>query len=405
MLKINYLEEGFKVPSYFSNELIFDATYMPVKLLHRENELILISRFFLPILKKPYEISKKIIIVGKIGVGKTITAHNFGKMIIESATRRKINLKFLHLNCRNIKSDYLILKTILDSLVGNVPSRGLSIGELNQILIDYLSENLCHIIIVFDELDYLLNRNSDIIYSFTRLNEVGRNFKFGLSIIGILKNKMDLNHLDTASLSSLQNNVISFKKYSLDQTYDILKQRADLGISKGVISEDMLKMIAEMTVNSGDMRLAINLLKNSVIYCENHGLKYVTPEAIRNANSEYTSLGGDDLKYLNFHELILLKATCNLLIAQKSRNVALNIVKEEYSSLCEQYKKNPRSNTQIWEYIQNLKNRDFFDAIVKNKNIKGRKTYIGINQYSVNKIVRGIDSILNEMVLVSNNEG
>ena len=399
-MKINYLEESFNYPSYFINEMVFDATYIPEEFNHRENELILLSRFFLPILKNPYDMSKKIVIVGKIGIGKTITVHKFGKMLQESAEIRKINLKFLHLNCRTVKSDYLILKTILDSLIGDIPARGLSIGELNKILIDHINQNPIHLILVFDEMDYLLNRNSDLIYGLTRLNETGKSYNFGLSIIGIVKKKLDLNHLDRASMSSLQNNVIIFKKYTVDQIFYILKQRTKLGLVSGIISDEMIKMIADLSVSTGDMRYSINLLKNAVVYCENNRIKSVIPEAIRIANSEYSTLSTDELKVLNLHELILLKATCNVLKVQKSREVSLNYIKEEYMNLCKQYGKIPRANTQIWEYIQNLKKSDFFTASIRNKNIKGRKTFVGILKYSINKILREVDSVIKDWVMI-----
>ena len=214
-LKINYIEESFKLPSLFLDEFAFSSTYIPNKLLHRENELIILSRIFLSILKKPYDYSKKIMIVGNVGVGKTVTIHVFGKMLKESALKRGFNLEYVHINCRTKKSSYLILQTILNALIDSIPSRGLSPGDLINILSKHLEKKICHLVLILDELDFLLKIDSDLVYSLSRLNENNFVQNLPLSIIGVVKNITNLSNLDEATLSTLQNEILKFKrKYS-----------------------------------------------------------------------------------------------------------------------------------------------------------------------------------------------
>lgn len=393
-LKINYLEESFKARSLFLDEFAFSPAYIPKKLLHRENELIILSRIFLSVLKKPYDYSKKIMIVGNVGVGKTVTIHVFGKMLKESALKRDFNLEYVHINCRTKKSSYLVLQTILNALIDSIPSRGLSPGELINILSKRLEKKSCHLVLILDELDFLLKIDSDLVYSLSRLNENNLDQNIPLSIIGVVKNTANLCNLDEATLSTLQNEILKFKKYSSDQIFDILKDRANVGLAPGVASDEILKMISDIVSKTGDVRTAIRLLKNAAVYCENHDLINITPESVRCVNLEFSPLTYDDLIHFGIHELFLLKAICDLLIAQNSQVIPLNEIKEEYFSICGDFESIPRSNTQIWEYIQNLKKYDIISTTVKNKKIRGRRTYIGISEYSVKKIGEEINIII-----------
>ena len=96
------------------------------------------------------------------------------------------------------------------------------------------------------------------------MNEITYSEENYLSIIGIVKNISILNNLDDATLSTLQNEVIRFKKYSSKQIFDILKDRISIGLKAGIISDEILTMISELATESGDMRMALKILKNLV---------------------------------------------------------------------------------------------------------------------------------------------
>ena len=131
----NYLEDEFRTHTLFTDESVFESEYIPNDIKHRDNELIFLSRLFLPLLTRPFMLSKKILITGSIGVGKTITIHLFGQMIKQSAKKRSLNIKFIHINCRHKRTSNSILKTILDELIGGLPSRGLSSRDFLEILL------------------------------------------------------------------------------------------------------------------------------------------------------------------------------------------------------------------------------------------------------------------------------
>ena len=227
MVARNYLEDEFKTSTLFLNESVFEPEFMPNNIKHRDNELIFLSRLFLPILTRPYTMSKKILITGNVGVGKTVTLHLFGRMIQESARKRSLNIKFIHINCRHKRTSASILKTILNELIGGIPSRGLSYRDFLEILVQYLREHKCYLILVLDELGFIMKKDSDLIYTLTRVNEMQLSNETYLSFIGIVKNIISLKNLDDATVSSLQNEVIRFKKYTEPQIQEILRDRID----------------------------------------------------------------------------------------------------------------------------------------------------------------------------------
>ena len=104
MVKRNFLEEEFRSQTLFTDESIFEPEFIPKSIKHRENELIFISKLFLPIITRPFVFSKKILITGNVGAGKTVTLRHFGSMMLESAKIRQLNIKFIHINCRHNRS-------------------------------------------------------------------------------------------------------------------------------------------------------------------------------------------------------------------------------------------------------------------------------------------------------------
>ena len=393
MVSKNYLEDEFRTSTLFTDESVFESEYMPDGIKHRDNELIFLSRLFLPLLTHPFTLSKKILITGSVGVGKTITLHLFGKMIKQSARKRELNIKFIQINCRHKRTSASILKSVLNELIEGIPSRGLSSRDFMEILIAYLRDHKCYLILVLDELGFLMKKDSDLIYSLTRINEMNFSSQFYLSFIGIVKDIISLKNLDDATISSLQNEVIRFKKYSKSQILDILTERIETGLKPGTVDESVLKTISSLTSVSGDMRTSLKLLKNAVRFAEHRQMDKITLEVIQEVNSGSFPLTYNELCTLNRPELILYSSICNML-SNSQTEITMNELKDEYLAVCNYYDEKPRSDTQLWEYVQTLKREDLITTTLKNKNQRGRKSFISIPNYSITTIKKKIEKIL-----------
>jgi len=257
---MEYFEDLLKKPSLFQDEIKLDINYVPNKLPHRDKELSLLSQLFLTIITNPNSISRKILITGKIGIGKTVTVKYFGDLLKKASKKRNIGIKYVHINCRKERTSYKILIKIIRIINKNFPKRGYSPQDLLEILLDLLNIQNLHLLIVLDELNYLIDKGEDLIYLLTRINDDSVNSQQRISIIGIVRDITCLNNIDNSTMSTLQRNIIKFNNYSKKQIFDILKYRANISLKKNIISDELIEMISESTYNNGDVRYGLNIL-------------------------------------------------------------------------------------------------------------------------------------------------
>ena len=195
-LNQNYLEQQFFSKKLFLHEEYLDINYLPGEMLHRESELILLSKIFIKLIENPFLVSRKVLILGEIGIGKTAITKSFGKMLLVSANKRNLNTKYVHINCRREKTNFKILYQILKELGYPVPSRGFSPADLMTFLQDYLKANNFYLFLILDELNYLENSKFDLIYSLTRWKETDFSKKCYISLITIVRDITLLRNLD-----------------------------------------------------------------------------------------------------------------------------------------------------------------------------------------------------------------
>jgi len=311
---IDYFEDLLKKPSLFKNESKLDNNYVPKRLPHRDKELSLLSQLFLVLITNPNSISRKILIIGKTGIGKTATIKLFGEMLVNAAQKRSGDIKYVHINCRKERTSYKVLIKIVRALNNNFPKRGYSPQDLLEIIVDIIKDQNLHLLIVLDELSYLISKGGDLIYSLTRINDDAFNTRQHISIIGIARNISCLSGLDTSTMSTLQRNIIYFNNYNKEPLFDILKYRAEISLKENIISDKLIQIITDLVYQSGDIRYGLNLLWKSTKIAENQNLKYINIESIRRANQDIVPFSTlDILKYMPTQKIIFLLAIINSL--------------------------------------------------------------------------------------------
>ena len=384
-LNKNYLEQQFFSKKLFLHEEYLEINYLPDELLHREEELIILSKIFIKLIENPFLISRKVLILGEIGIGKTAITKSFGKMLLISAKKRNIDIRYVHINCRREKTNFKIVYQILKELGYPVPSRGFSPADLMTFLQDYLKTNNIYLFLILDELNYLDNSKFNLIYSLTRWNESNFSKLCFISFISIVRDITSLRNLDEATISSLQGNILSLKKYSLGQMIDILDRRVEIAVKKGVFSKDLIHFIAEKLVNSGDVRKALNVIRNTVKIAEMKGHNKVELEDVQDAMKNLIpSLEDDIINCLTKHQNFILLALSIALIDQDEDKVPIDIIRDVYEDICKKHRVIPRKTTQIWQNLQILKNYDLITIDNISKNMKGRKSFFSLNRIPLN---------------------
>ena len=392
---IDYFDDLLKQPSLFKDESMLDINFIPEKLPHREKELYLLSRLFLTLITNPNSTSRKILVTGKTGVGKTVTVKLFGKMLIDASTKRGIFIKYVHVNCRKERTSYKVLIKIIRTINNKFPKRGYSPQDLLDIILDLLNKKDFHLLIALDELSYLINKGEDLIYSLTRLNDDSIDAQQRVSIIGIVRDLSCLSNLDASTLSTLQRNIIEFKNYSREEVFDILKYRMTLCMVSNAISDDILDMITNLVHKNGDIRFALNLIWRAVKIAETKGLRHLSAECVRLGNQDLVPFSTQDvLNYLSIPKLVFLLSIVKGLKINKEKSISISQVLNYYEVACESLEITSRTNSQLWNYLQEFKRDNLVTVNIQSETIKGRKSLIEIPDLSLNKFEKIIIELL-----------
>lgn len=395
-MSVDIFEDLLNKACIFKDERKLDMNFIPDELPHRNKELSLLSQLFLTLLTNPNEISRKILVTGKTGIGKTVTVKLFGTLLIEAAKKKNISINYIHVNCRKEKTSYKVMIKIIRAINKNFPKRGYSPQDLLEIINDFLNTHNFHILIILDELNYLINNDKDLIYSLTRLNDDSFNVPQRVSIIGIVRDVSCINNLDNSTLSTLQRNIIRFENYTSDQIFDILKYRAEISLKRNVLSDELIEMISDIVSVKGDIRYGLNLLWKSGKIAENKNLQVINSECVRLANQDMVPFSTlDILKDMTSQKLVFLLATIFHLKTNNENRVTFLEILKPYLILCENAGLRPRSYSQLWNYLQEFKKEKFISVKLQSKSIRGRKAIIEIPDIPLLKFESIIRDILN----------
>ncbi len=392
---MEYFEELLRKPSLFLDEGKLDINYVPDRLPYREKELSLLSQLFLTLITNPNSISRKILITGRTGIGKTVTIKVFGEMLKEASIKRNICIKYIHVNCRKERTSYKVLIKIIRLINKNFPKRGYSPQDLLEILLDLLNQQNIHILIVLDELSYLINKGDDLIYLLTRINDDEGNVQQRVSIIGIVRDLSCLNNLDYSTISTMQRNIIKFSNYSRKQIFGILKYRTHLSLKENVLSKDLINMIVESTYSIGDIRYGLNIIWKATKIAESRNLKFIDNECVRLGSQELVPFSTlDILKYMVSQKLFFLLAIITGLKISNITEISFLEISKRYNIICENLGLNPRSNSQLWNYLQEFKRESIVLINVLSEKIKGRRAMIQIPEINLLNLEKIIIEIL-----------
>jgi cell division control protein 6 len=284
--------------------------YIPDKLPYRETQIRQVAQILAPALhgSKP----SNLLLYGKTGTGKTAVA----RLVVEKLHAQDASKKIAtcYVNSRIASTEYRTLAKISDSLPlpedKRIPGTGLSIGTVLDRIFNAIKENNVHLILVLDEIDYLVNAyGDDVLYQFTRAGEhVEPGF---FTVVGISNDLKFKDELDPRVLSSLGEEELVFPPYTTEELRAILTARAKIAFRAGVVPDAVLNLCAALAGSEhGDARRAVDLLRVAGEIAEREGIHQVTEDCIRKASERVESNRIEDaLRSLPIqNKLVLLTA-------------------------------------------------------------------------------------------------
>ncbi|MGA1821825.1 MAG: Cdc6/Cdc18 family protein [Thermoplasmatota archaeon] len=371
------------------SKLSFD--FVPDELPGREKEMDRMGILFRPVIYD--RMGQNALIRGPVGSGKTAVVKRFCSLLKEAGLENNRRIEAVHVNCRTRKSESMVMLSILNYFDPRFPDRGFSIPEMIEILKKHLKKRECHLVIILDEADVLLKKaGSDLIYSFTRLQEEDPDLLGSISLI-LISQKPIMELMDRASLSTFKRtNILDFGRYDRDTLQLITDQRIELAFHPNVVENGVSEMIASMSEEYGDARFSIELLEKAGMVAEEQGSDTVMPEHARYAKADVKSfIFEESIEQLNIHEQIMLLSASRLL--KRSAYCSTGELEDEYKALCEQINKRPLGHTQFWQYMKELDAFGLINTKKSGKGTVGNTTLITIEDVPVSELIEYLEGI------------
>lgn len=389
-------DEEMTKESVFKDQSKLSPDFVPDELLHREEEFRELTQLFKPVLKDGA--SQRVLITGSVGVGKTALASRFGRELESAAEDRDLELTHAHINCRKQGTPQMVLYKISGEFPISVPRRGFAPQEIMEHIVDYLEKNDVYLTVTLDELDYFVRQNGpDLLYSMTRAAEES-GAQNRLSIIATSHTPDFLDQMDEATKSTFMHNSIQLDEYDEDQLSDILRQRKELAFKPGMVMEDTIELISDISARRGDARFALELLWYAGRFASQGEIEEVSPNHARKAKAEiHPGVRKDVLTGLEKHELFFLLALSRRLKITDEAYATTGEVEEAYKVVCEEYDEEPRVHAQFWNYMKKVENLGLVDTEPSGEGHRGKSHKISISDAPPEMMEEEIEEILNRI--------
>jgi len=337
----------------FSSPIFRDRTklsprYVPAELPHREKEIEEIRDALRGSYFKPDEFPLTVLqIIGSAGIGKTSTVLKFSKLLEQEFANKRLKLVTAYVNLKlHGGNKYTIYRLLLERVAPELPAQGMSAEEMLRYLLRHLRDNKIYVIIILDEIDYLIKLSKDsggIIYDLTRLNEFDPDKPCNVKgVIFIARSTDFYSRLDTAELSTLGRVPMEFTTYSISQVSDILVSRCSEAFNATAIGSDIIDEVSKFTTSpsvNGDVRYALDLLLYAGNLAESGGTGRVLADQVRKVHGQiHPSVTSLDVEELSKNQILTLIAIIRALKTKKRQYVDLKEIRVHAALLAEEFK-------------------------------------------------------------------
>ncbi len=267
----------------FRNRDILSPDYIPERLPHREEEIRKVGSVLAQALRGSRP--NNLFIYGLTGTGKTAVTLYVLKRLVAKARQLGVPVDYAYVNTRQRDTPYKVLADIASSVGLRVPFTGLSTAEVYARLVRALSRRTGVLIVVLDEVDWLVRRRGDdLLYKLTRIGYELPMDATRVSIVGITNDVRFVEMLDARVRSSLGEEEVVFPPYNAEQLRDILWERAREAFQPGAVDDSVISYVAALAAREhGDARRALDLLRVAGEVAERENAPHVTVEHVKKA--------------------------------------------------------------------------------------------------------------------------
>ncbi|SFS32484.1 ORC1-type DNA replication protein [Halostagnicola kamekurae] len=275
--------------SVFRNEHVFEIDYVPETFKHRESQTQSLTYALRPAVRGSRPLN--VMVRGPPGTGKTTAIQK----LFDEVGAQTGDIRTIRVNCQVNSTRYSVFSRLFEGTFDyEPPSSGISFKKLFGQIAEKLVEQDRVLVVALDDVNYLFYENeaSDTLYSLLRAHEEYPGAKIGVVVVSSDPTLEVIDELDSRVQSVFRPEDVYFPVYDQPEIVDILDERVRKGFNDGVISRDTLEYVAELTAESGDLRVGIDLLRRAGLTAEMRASRVVEREDVETAyeKSKYVSL-------------------------------------------------------------------------------------------------------------------
>jgi len=265
--------------SVFRDEHVFEIDYVPETFRHRETQLESLKYALRPAARGSRPLNT--VVRGPPGTGKTTAVQK-----LFSELRAQTDVRTVRVNCQVDSTRYAVFSRVFEEIFDyEPPSSGISFKKLFGQIADRLVEAEEVLVVALDDVNYLFYENeaSDALYSLLRAHEAHAGAKVGVICVSSDLSLSVIDELDSRVQSVFRPEEVYFSTYDVDEIVDILRERADRGFHDGVLDAPELDRVAELTAESGDLRVGIDLLRRAGLNAEMRASRTISVDDVEEA--------------------------------------------------------------------------------------------------------------------------
>jgi cell division control protein 6 len=261
----------------FRDPEVFEIDYVPEQFNFRETQMRELAFQIKPGMRGGRPLNT--ICRGLPGTGKTTSVRKLFSEI-EETTKKLVPV---YINCQIDNTKFAIFSQIFHKLTGHLPpASGTSFKQVFDAVSRTLQKEERVLLVCLDDANYLLYENeiNKVLYTLLRSHEAYPGTRIGVICIISDMNVDLLQEVDPRVGSVFRPTDIYFPPYSEAEIQEILKERVLQGLFPGVLSNEMLDLVVEQTMKSGDLRVGIDLIKRAALLAERDARRSLEREDI-----------------------------------------------------------------------------------------------------------------------------
>jgi cell division control protein 6 len=285
----NIFEASKKTSNIIKNEDVLNYEYVPKLLPYREGLVQEIANSIKPMLEERK--GTNLFIHGAPGIGKTASM----KWVLRELGEHTDDIISLYINCWSNHTKYFIFLDMANQLKLSFIQGKSAEHILQQVEYKLKDKNA---VFVFDEVDKA--EDSNFLYQVIE--------RFPRCTILLASNASDYTlKIDPRIKSRLMIRSLEFKPYSLNEIFGILKERSKIALTSESIDIALLKQIANITSDKGDIRVGLFILREAAKNAENENRKKIEEKDIKHVLNQLENVKVGEEEKLNNDESIILE--------------------------------------------------------------------------------------------------